>query len=233
MDDVNYRLDEQVGFLLRRAHQRHTALFAELMPKQLTPPQFSALARLYERPALPDFLARRVHAAGAQGLVFGLSGGIDSAVVGRLCQLAMPESSLGLLMPCHSNRDDEADARLVAEHFGIPVMRVPLASCESTAKYGFVRAKSCRLRLTVGSASISSVETADDAPVRFGLMIGSTVAVTVMASLTVASCVGGSVAGEGGAPQPATSSVSRTPTPRKRRSGFGTGVMRRRVMAIA
>lgn len=43
-----YRLDEQVGFLLRKAHQRHTAIFAQLMPLGLTPTQFAALARLAE-----------------------------------------------------------------------------------------------------------------------------------------------------------------------------------------
>ncbi|MGB3502758.1 MAG: MarR family winged helix-turn-helix transcriptional regulator [Mesorhizobium sp.] len=42
-----YRLDEQVGFLLRRAHQRHVAIFAAAIP-ELTPPQFAALAKLGE-----------------------------------------------------------------------------------------------------------------------------------------------------------------------------------------
>jgi NAD+ synthase len=76
--------------------------------------------------SISHWLRERVEAAGAQGLVFGLSGGIDSAVVGRLCQLAMPDSCVGLLMPCHSHPDDETDARLVAEHFRFPIMRVPL-----------------------------------------------------------------------------------------------------------
>lgn len=48
MSTSPYDLDRQVGFLLRRAHQRHTALFAERMPERLTPTQFSALARLRE-----------------------------------------------------------------------------------------------------------------------------------------------------------------------------------------
>ncbi len=43
-----YRLDEQVGFLLRRAHQRHTAIFARSIADGLTPTQFAALARLYQ-----------------------------------------------------------------------------------------------------------------------------------------------------------------------------------------
>ena len=42
-----YDLDAQVGFLLRRAHQRHAAVFAEGMAHvDLTPMQFSALVRI-------------------------------------------------------------------------------------------------------------------------------------------------------------------------------------------
>lgn len=44
----DYRLDEQIGFLLRQAMQRHTAIFAARMPGDLTPMQFAALARLRE-----------------------------------------------------------------------------------------------------------------------------------------------------------------------------------------
>jgi DNA-binding MarR family transcriptional regulator len=43
-----YRLDDQIGFVLRRAYQRHSAIFAESMPEGLTPTQFAALARLNE-----------------------------------------------------------------------------------------------------------------------------------------------------------------------------------------
>jgi DNA-binding MarR family transcriptional regulator len=43
-----YRLEEQVGFLLRKAMQRHTAIFAEEMPLGLTPTQFAALSKLKE-----------------------------------------------------------------------------------------------------------------------------------------------------------------------------------------
>jgi DNA-binding MarR family transcriptional regulator len=44
-----YRLDEQVGFLLRQASQRHAAIFATRMIEDLTPTQWAALARLGER----------------------------------------------------------------------------------------------------------------------------------------------------------------------------------------
>ena len=43
-----YQLDAQVGFLLRKAQQRHTAIFAEQMVEGLTPTQFAALVRLAE-----------------------------------------------------------------------------------------------------------------------------------------------------------------------------------------
>ena len=44
-DDEEYRLQEQVGFILRKAHQRHVAIFAAHIG-DLTPPQFAALAKL-------------------------------------------------------------------------------------------------------------------------------------------------------------------------------------------
>ena len=74
-----------------------------------------------------DWLRHRVTAAGARGFVVGLSGGIDSAVVIRLCQMAAPGQTVGVIMPCHSDPQDEADARLVADHFGVPTVRVDLA----------------------------------------------------------------------------------------------------------
>lgn len=42
-----YRLDDQMGFLLRKANQRHLAIFAQRI-SDLTPPQFAVLARLHE-----------------------------------------------------------------------------------------------------------------------------------------------------------------------------------------
>ncbi|HLT58987.1 MAG TPA: NAD(+) synthase [Limnochordales bacterium] len=73
-----------------------------------------------------NWLREQVAAAGAAGAVFGLSGGIDSAVVAALCRRAFPGACLGVIMPCHSDPADEADARLLAEHEGVPVVRVDL-----------------------------------------------------------------------------------------------------------
>lgn len=43
-----YQLEEQVGYWLRLASQRHTMIFAALMSQNLTPMQFSTLIRLAE-----------------------------------------------------------------------------------------------------------------------------------------------------------------------------------------
>jgi NAD+ synthase len=76
---------------------------------------------------LAAWMRERVAEAGAQGLVVGLSGGVDSAVVARLSQLASPGQVVGVLMPCHSDPQDERDAALVAKHFSLPTIRVDLA----------------------------------------------------------------------------------------------------------
>ena len=76
---------------------------------------------------IASWLKGRAEIAGANGFVFGLSGGIDSAVVARLCQMATPDHVLGVLMPCYSQPQDEQDAMLVAEAFKLPTARVDLS----------------------------------------------------------------------------------------------------------
>jgi NAD+ synthase len=74
------------------------------------------------------WLRDRAHAAGARGFVVGLSGGIDSALVARLCQRATPQHVMGVLLPCYSHPQDEADAKLVAKTLGIPTTTVDLGA---------------------------------------------------------------------------------------------------------
>ncbi len=76
---------------------------------------------------ISSWLRERAELAGAKGFVFGLSGGIDSAVVARLCQMATPDHVLGVLMPCYSQPQDEQDAVLVADAFKLPTVRVDLS----------------------------------------------------------------------------------------------------------
>jgi len=70
---------------------------------------------------LVDWIKDRVLAAGCKGVVLGMSGGLDSSVLGVLCIRAFPENTLGLIMPCHSSEKDKEHALLVAEKFSIPV----------------------------------------------------------------------------------------------------------------
>jgi DNA-binding MarR family transcriptional regulator len=57
-----YVLDDQPGFLLRVALRRHTAVFTAKMIENLTPPQFSTLAKLREvGPCSQNHLGRLVH----------------------------------------------------------------------------------------------------------------------------------------------------------------------------
>ena len=45
----DYLVEEQVGHLLRKAHQRHCAIFADRIGKALTPVQFAALSMIAQR----------------------------------------------------------------------------------------------------------------------------------------------------------------------------------------
>jgi len=74
-----------------------------------------------------EWLQQRLTLAGARGFVVGLSGGIDSAVVARLCQMAAPGKVTGIVLPCHSDPRDAEDARLIADQFGVPAVRIDLA----------------------------------------------------------------------------------------------------------
>jgi len=71
-------------------------------------------------------MRRHTTAAGARGFVVGLSGGLDSAVVARLAQLAAPGNVIAAILPCHSDPQDERDAVVVATHFSLPTVRVDL-----------------------------------------------------------------------------------------------------------
>ncbi|NWG23202.1 MAG: winged helix-turn-helix transcriptional regulator [Pseudorhodoplanes sp.] len=71
-DAAAYVLDDQVGFLMRVAMQRHTAIFMSRMIEGLTQPQFAALAKLYEvGPCSQNHLGRLIYldAATIKGIV--------------------------------------------------------------------------------------------------------------------------------------------------------------------
>ncbi|MEM6311599.1 MAG: MarR family transcriptional regulator [Pseudomonadota bacterium] len=51
-DKAHYRLDEQVGYLLRLASQRHAVIFQNQISEGLTPTQFSTLIRVADEGAV-------------------------------------------------------------------------------------------------------------------------------------------------------------------------------------
>ena len=74
------------------------------------------------------FLRRALAQAGAQGFVYGNSGGKDCTLVGILCKLAC-ENTFGVCMPCASSQNygqDLRDGMLAAKAFGIETVTVDL-----------------------------------------------------------------------------------------------------------
>lgn len=61
------------------------------------------------------WIRHKVAEANAKGVVVGVSGGIDSAVVSALCKKAFPDQSLGLIMPCKSIPEDRQYAEMICE----------------------------------------------------------------------------------------------------------------------
>ena len=71
-----------------------------------------------------------VESSGARGIIFGNSGGKDSALVGILCKAACADT-VGLVMPCASKRnygEDAEDGRALAEQYGIEIRTVDLTA---------------------------------------------------------------------------------------------------------
>ena len=75
-----------------------------------------------------QWLRDQVDNARTKGIVLGLSGGIDSSVLAALGREALGRDGvLGLIMPCYSIPDDEADARLLAEALDVNFELVELS----------------------------------------------------------------------------------------------------------
>jgi NAD+ synthase len=75
-----------------------------------------------EEERLVQFIREQLAQAGYSRLVLGMSGGIDSALVGALCaRAAGPENVKAMILPYRSsNPDSEAHGRLMCETLGIP-----------------------------------------------------------------------------------------------------------------
>lgn len=81
------------------------------------------------------FIKKVLAGSGAAGIVFGNSGGKDSALVGILCKAAC-ENTVGVILPCSSKRnysEDAEDAKTVADQYGIETRTVDLSEVRNEA----------------------------------------------------------------------------------------------------
>jgi len=73
-----------------------------------------------------QWIRGKLRGAGAKGLIFGLGGGIDSAVVAALCVKAAGENHMALMMPCYSSKSSISDARVVSRKLNLKAKKIDL-----------------------------------------------------------------------------------------------------------
>ena len=73
-----------------------------------------------------EWLHKQVEDARCNGLVVGISGGVDSALCANLIKKAFPNNSLGLILPCDSNPQDRIDALLLVQQCKIKHLEINL-----------------------------------------------------------------------------------------------------------
>lgn len=81
-----------------------------------------------------EFIKDIIESSGASGIVFGNSGGKDSALVGILCKMAC-DNTIGILMPCGSRRnfnEDLRDGLELANQFSISTKTIDLSNIKSS-----------------------------------------------------------------------------------------------------
>ena len=81
----------------------------------------------YVAERLISWLQTQVQVSNSKGLLVGMSGGVDSAVVANLIKLACPNSSLGVIIPIHSSKSSLDDANLLIHQCNIQSITVDLS----------------------------------------------------------------------------------------------------------
>ena len=97
------------------------------------------------------FIQKLLKESGAKGIIYGNSGGKDSALVGILCKKAC-DNTTGIIMPCESKRNFEEDMKDgldVAKKFGIETRTVDI----TPVKLDLIKAIEGKAELTKSAIS--------------------------------------------------------------------------------
>lgn len=75
---------------------------------------------------LISWIKTMVNKAKAKGVIFGLSGGIDSALIAALSQKAFPENHLAVIMPIDSMKHEENDLKAIEKNLNLKTKTINL-----------------------------------------------------------------------------------------------------------
>jgi len=105
---------------------------------------------------IAEWMRAQVKNANKKGVVFGLSGGVDSAVLAALSKMALGEDVLGLILPCKNEPQDVKLAAKVAKKLALKTKLIDLDNifdnllkvCSKGSKMAKANLKP-RLRMTI------------------------------------------------------------------------------------
>ncbi len=83
---------------------------------------------------LCNWIENYVKSAGCKGVIYGLSGGLDSSVVGVLANKIFKDNALGLIMPIEKKGSDFNDAIKLQEEFNLNVKILDLTDAFKSLK---------------------------------------------------------------------------------------------------
>ncbi|ASZ09290.1 NAD(+) synthase [Mesoplasma chauliocola] len=101
---------------------------------------------------LVDFIRETVKNANAKGVVIGISGGIDSAVVACLAKKAFPDNYIAVWMPIESSKQDYICKQELIEQCGIKAIDVELKETFESFKKAIKNSKTPEHKLAIANA---------------------------------------------------------------------------------